>query len=651
MGIDSRNMFESITKKIVKYRYIIALIIFIILVIFKINGSSISQWDNYFHDKIDTQKESLLIGKPRAIRSDEWLVQTPMFMAQVYSKDYYPLYNKNIRSNGENMIIPYYAPVFDLTLIGRPFNWGFILLNKEMGFSWYWNMGIILLFLMSFEMISILTKKDDLLSFLGAVWITFSAPIQWWLSTSVVDIIIYSQLLVVSFYYYMENFKNLKRKVIFALVFTISTIGYILTLYPPIQIPLGLLTLIFLVWILFRNLKIKSFHIQKSDIIIAAIAIIITSVVTVKFILDSKDAIELMMNTAYPGKRFILGGGLKLNYLGLYLISMLLPFKDSKLINSSEVSSFINFIPALIICFALLYKRIDKGVRKLSLALMVYLLFCISWTIIRYPNLFAKVTLFSNVPEQRLTLIIGLIGVYLTIIVFKSIIEREKPFNRILSVTVATIASLFNIFAFKDSGMIDYAGRKYAVIVIVLFFLLNAFFVKGYKKLFSFIMIAIILVSGLCVNPIEKGLGAIYNKKISSEIMNIDKRDSGTWMGINNLVYGDFLMGNGVKTINSVNTYPDLKEWKKLDVNGKYVQSYNRYAHIVISLTNNKTEFQSPQSDVFVLHLNIGDIHKLNVKYILSNEDLSKYNANGSNILFDKIYYNSVDNVYIYRFQ
>jgi hypothetical protein len=651
MGTNFKNMFENITKKIVKYRYIIALIIFIILVIFKINGSSISEWDNYFHDKIDTQKESLLIGKPRSIRSDEWLVQTPMFMAQEYSKDYFPLYNKNIRSNGENMIIPYYAPVFDLTLIGRPFNWGFILLNKEMGFSWYWNMRIILLFLMSFEMISILTKKDNLLSFLGAVWITFSAPVQWWLSTSVVDLIIYSQLLVVSFYYYMENFKNLKRKVIFALVFTISTIGYILTLYPPIQIPLGLLTLIFLVWILFSNLKIKSFHIQKSDILIAAIAIIITSVVTVKFILDSKDAIKLMMNTAYPGKRFILGGGLKLNYLGRYLISMLLPFKDSKLINSSEVSSFINFIPALIICFALLYKRIDKGVRKLSLALMIYLLFCISWTIIRYPNLFAKVTLFSNVPEQRLTLIIGLIGVYLTIIIFKSIIERKKPFNRILSFTVATIASLFNIFAFKDSGMIDYTGRKYAVIVIVLFFLLNAFLVKGYKKLFSFIMIAIILVSGLCVNPIEEGLGAIYNKKISSEIMYIDKRDSGTWMGINNLVYGDFLMANGVKTINSVNTYPDLKEWKKLDVNGKYVQSYNRYAHIVISLTNNKTEFESPQSDVFVLHLNIGDIHKLNVKYILSNEDLSKYNGNSSNILFDKIYYNSVDNVYIYKVQ
>ena len=61
--------------KIIKYRFVIAIILFIGIVSFKLHGSSIGVWDEYVKEKINTTEQSLLLGKNRPIRSDEWLVQ------------------------------------------------------------------------------------------------------------------------------------------------------------------------------------------------------------------------------------------------------------------------------------------------------------------------------------------------------------------------------------------------------------------------------------------------------------------------------------------------------------------------------------------------------------------------------------------------
>lgn len=76
------------------------------------------------------------------------------------------------------MLISYYAPVFDITLIGKPFNWGFVLLGKEHGLSWYWYSKLFLFFLLSFEISMFLTNKDSFISILGAFWITYSPAVM-----------------------------------------------------------------------------------------------------------------------------------------------------------------------------------------------------------------------------------------------------------------------------------------------------------------------------------------------------------------------------------------------------------------------------------------------------------------------------------------
>lgn len=637
---------NQILEKIIKYRYFIAVFIFIFLVIFKIHGSSISMWDNYIKDKQNVNEKTLIMGKERAIRSDEWLVQTPMYLSQSMSKEFYPLYNDNIRSDGQNMLLYGYCPVFDISILGKPFNWGFLFLDKERAFSWYWNLKWIMLFLVSFELCSILTKKDKSLSVLGAVWITFSSPIQWWFSTFVVDLFVYAQLLVVSFYYYINSRKNLKKRILSAIIFTISTMGYVLTLYPPIQVPLGYLVLILMLWILISSIKKHKIKMEKIDIFIIIIYLSINIFNLVNFYLNSKESLNIMMNTVYPGKRFVIGGGLNFKVLFYYLISFFLPFKDSTILNNCEISNFVNFIPAILISYIYMYKKQNKP-KKIITVLFAYLMFCISWLVIQYPKFLAKVTLFSYVTEARLLIVIGITAIYLILIFMKSISEK-KIFGFKCSVILSFIITIVNAYVIYSSFMLKYLKIRYSLFILCLFFILNLLFFTGNKKMWSFIMIVVMIISGILVNPIEKGLGSIYNKKLSKEILKIEnKNPRSNWIALNSGINGQFLIANGVKSINSVHVYPDIYMWEKIDKNKKYKKIYNRYAHITIQLTKQKTEFILDAPDAFTVRLNLNDLEKINVKYILSTENLSKYKS--EKLIFYKIYFNKLDSTYIYR--
>ena len=98
--------------------------------------------------------------------------------------------------------------------------------------------------------------------------------------------------------------------------------------------------------------------------------------------------------------------------------------------------------------------------------------------------------------------------------------------------------------------------------------------------------------------------------------------------------------------MNSVNTYPDLEKWEKLDVNNQYSDIYNRYAHIIIDIQNtNDTSFELLFPDRFTVHINVNDLEKLNITYIATDHNLEKFTNN--NISFREIY--RINNYKIYN--
>ncbi len=78
----TNKLLNVIGEFIYKYRFIIAVLILIIGVLFEISGSSISSWNSILQTEI-TGDVDLLYGTPRSIRSDEWAVFMPMIFPNV----------------------------------------------------------------------------------------------------------------------------------------------------------------------------------------------------------------------------------------------------------------------------------------------------------------------------------------------------------------------------------------------------------------------------------------------------------------------------------------------------------------------------------------------------------------------------------------
>ena len=110
-------------------------------------------------------------------------------------------------------------------------------------------------------------------------------------------------------------------------------------------------------------------------------------------------------------------------------------------------------------------------------------------------------------------------------------------------------------------------------------------------------------------------------------------------------------MANGIKAINAVNFYPDFEKWELIDENHEYSDVYNRYAHIIITLTDQPTTMDnSTAPDMVNLNLNVQDIKKWNVDYIMSTVDYSNL-LDQQNIEYTEVFVDSNNYNRIYKIE
>lgn len=642
------NNKEGITKllnKIINCRFIIAIIAFVLILGLKLHGSSIGMWDTYVSEKIDNSEISILLGENRAIRSDEWSVQAPYYFAQAESESFYPLYNDNIISGGLNMILAYNAPVADITILAKPFNWGFLLLGKEYGLSWYWGFKIIGLLLLAFEVAMILTKKNKILSFVSAFWIAFSPAVQWWFMQHVGDVVFYTLAIITAFYKYFEYRENLKVKIAFAVMLALSAVGFILVLYPAFQVPMAYIILIMISVIYFSYFKRPK--LAKSDYIIIPATMMIIAAMTIHFAINSMDAIKAVFGTVYPGKRICTGGDGEIARLCEYMLNVFIPFKDINNLNNCEVSSFINFFIGSVVVVIVAVKKSIKE-RTMGIALLLAAILQLAWCFVGTPQWLAKLTLLSFVPTFRMITVFNFTAMLLSIwalgIVFDSeIISKRKG----IVISIVTVV-VYGMLIYK-SKYIGYVSGKYYMMLLLLFLVLNLTAFCRYKKLFCITMMAVIILSGATVNPVARGVGAIYNKTLAQTIQNIERDDpEAIWLAEGLDTRGEFIYANGAKTINGTHFYPDKALWSKLEKDADYGNIYNRYAHVHIQLVDNETDFILNYPDDFTIKMNIDELAALGIDYIWTKKELDKL-CIGGKVKFKELYYSSLDGNRVYK--
>lgn len=612
-----------------KYRWYIGIGLLLFVTLFKINGDSMAYYTMTIQgDKVDVLSYPIF-GQIRTIRSDEFLVGNPGILSSAMDVHPFAKYNSVLRGTDTlNIISGVYAGLAMLAY--QPWKLIFTILPLENAFSFYFYFVPVFAFLFCMELFYILSK-NKLVAFTGATMTIFSSYFLWWGFPNY----LLSGTATLVFFYKFINENNLKKQVIFGLLMALNFSIFICNLYPAWQVPVGYVFLVIGIWMIKENLeRIKGQSKVKWFIFFGAIGI--CALLVLSYFISTKEYIQIINQTVYPGKRVEYGSN-EINKLLCYAQSLFFPFKG--MTNNSESSVFFCLFP-LATLLSVYYLIVAKKKDLLSILLLIVEISMIIYTTIGLPPIIAKLLLFTHSTSMRMIDILGFVQVIL-IVRLLSFYKGEKHIKPIVGGIIAVVFACESVLICKYS-FTDYLNKYWMILLFILIFFLSFYLMTNYKekgfKKFAILISVVSICSGICVRPVSIGLSSVYAKPAAQEIQKIVSTDQKSkWVTIGGIETPSFTVMCGAPTINFVNTYPNLKLWHTLDPEKKYEKIYNRYEHVQVLLTHEETSFELIQSDYITLNLSYKDINKANVKYVFTNGDCNIDYDNGY-VEFDKIY-------------
>ncbi len=629
-------MLKSGDFKILIFPSILFLLV-LLFTIFKIHGSSIGVYNQIF-DGADFKDPDLIAGKLRPIRSDEWAVQTPFAISQ--SQNNFSPENKF--TNDQKVYFFTDIPNRDLSTIFKPYNFSFLVMPLENAFAFKWFIRGFLLILASYLLLQKL-YKNYFLSVTGSLIIFFSPFIQWWYSVSAVETVSYG-LFILYFFLQVLEFKTKKSLLVNSVFLIYFLLCFLFILYPPFQISVGLFILFLTIGLIKKTPQILKKD-RLKEITIPFLLIGIFLILTCSYFISvNTQTLNLIRNTEYPGQRQIFWADIPLHdfFAGFFNYKLLENgnIKDGNLVNGSELASFIMLFPFLILFIFLSRTKRDPVINSL----IIFFSICSFWVLLQtqifvsifatlgIPNVgwFLKGTidfiyslfLINLVPQKRLILGIGLANLFL---VFNFLYrDNEKYKIKLRAIPIAILG--FAVFAYTGFSTVKNDSRFFisnteliSGALLVYFLLLLLFF--RFKKTFLIFLLTVLIFSSATVNPLYRGLKVVTESKLSQSLLSYklnypDKK----FINYDNWLLSNYLAANGISVLFGTHFYPQFEIWKEFDPLEKYKKIYNRYAHVEVKETDEKSpDIFLSQADLIKIRIDPCDrrLDKFNVGYVI----------------------------------
>lgn len=644
---DVNRLYDLLYKK----RYYIAVALILFTVVFELNNSSIDLW-NVFYDNKD-QISDVIFGKARWARTDEFQIYTPMLISQSPN---YPYFNEVLRGKKTDVSLIDPQPIKNIISVFRPFLLGFLFLDSAKGLSLFWILRLVFLFLFTFELLLLITDKNKILSFFGTLLIAFSPGIHWWFTISgLIEMIIYGELAILMLNRYMLT-KNFKQKILVLFCMYICTGSFILVLYPAWQVPCIYVFIAIFLWITIKNYT--DFKFNKKDLIPIIIFTVLLLLVFYYMYDKSKETIDIIKNTVYPGNRTSLGGErLTEAYIDCgfwthslrYWGNLFLSVTDNNLsYNHCLYVVFFDFFPiGLILSYIVFF--IDKNKDKLLIFLSVVFIFLSAWMFIGFSQFLADLTMLKTSPAYRTIIIWGFLNV---LILIRALSIMKFKINNLIAIAISLVLAVLSVIANKSVYQEYMDILKLAVIGVLSFPLFYLILKNKINKLFVGIVAILMIISGLAVNPIQRGIAVIDKAPLANAIRNINNEEPGLWLfetgELTNLYVMNYPIMFGAATFNSTNLYPNLEAFKKIDKENKYFDVYNRHCNVAVNLVDNNLKnydkFVLIAQEYIAINMTEEDLIDLNIKYVLTLRNLFDFNSD--KIKFELLYVTSKCAIY-----
>ncbi|MFO1180159.1 hypothetical protein [Ottowia sp.] len=578
---------------------------------------------------VTAESMSPWFGQPQIARSDEWEVLTPLALAQGAHVPRWPVLNRNLGEQGQNMLVMGMTglPVAHLSALAKPATWGHFVLDPRRALAWTWWLPII--------------------GALGALWCLFMrlTGLRWQPAAALAAALVLAPYSVGFSFWpaYLVMFAALGLLALDRLLHASRTAaglawggalgwsaaGYALVLYPAWQISLATLCVpLALAWAWRERTR---WHWRRPQTLGLLAALALAATLLLAWWLDAREAVAAMRETVYPGRRVTeAGGDIDLWFL---LKGWLNPFTlhvDAPMVRSEAASFQFLWLPTLVVVAwrCLRTRRADP----VALALLAFALFALTFQFIGFPRWLARLTWWDSVTSYRVDLALGVAQLLLIGWWLAQDDEFALPTTARRIVAAALALAVLAQATWESAHMpLDIAdGLPRGVLMLAAAAAAGAaaLWVLRHGAAFIALYLGWTLAATLSFNPLGQApAGLTLTEPLRIAGLADDTAHNGPRRGVAVIGQRHWAMtlpAAGVPVVNNVFYYPQPALWARLDPAGRYRGVYNRYHRLLLELAplpgDTSVLIESPRLDEVRLTLDPArfDFRLLGASHVLA---------------------------------
>jgi len=561
---------------------LVAALALLVLVGADINGSSIGRLSTS-----TGSDHALVAGKPRGIRSDEFVLTTPNTIGNVRrglpADTQIGLTTVHLPAEGN------IAPTADWTTVFRPQDWAWFVLPIDRAFAYHWWFPVLLSLVTLTWLTSLLGagRRDSIL--LGVV-ATATPAVAWW-SLEPALFIGYAGAVAGALICALKAKRNL-HTFLWSAATAASAMAFALLLYPPWQVSIAWVTAAVLIGWTVDN------HIGWRRIGLVALGVLpLTALGLGIWYAQSAAAIRASAETIYPGHRIAASGGGVFDWLLSAPANFWVTYSHSYSFsgfgttaaghrvtaNVSEVAgSWFPLAAVAVVAVLVLWSGFGPArtpVRWQGIGLCAVMALLLLWAYVPHLGALGAITLLNRVEGTRVGPALGLAALLLLAVALRpgtSLSRRQIA----IGAAVVLVVSLAQAAAV---GSLPWAGRapNFALVAVAILVVSGLWFLAltRYRTAALGLLAVVALAAVAGVNPIYRGLGPLSNDPVIQAAGPVIGHDRTVVIGPTTL--GALITSTGAEVLSGLTPYPDPTVWSRLGAGQRTTwNNYIKYAWV-----------------------------------------------------------------------
>ena len=528
-------------------------------------------------------------GEDRWVRSDEWELNTPLAISQASHSPPYPVVNKLLGTDGQNMMVIGMTgvPVAHISSLAKPATWGFFLFDLRSALAWYWWFPFFACFAALWLILIRLFELDWRLA--AALSLTASASpysvvFSGWPAYAVffpMAALLASEQIFVQ--------KRIWLAALFGGLLGWSLAGFALVLYPSWQISVAYLTLpLAVAWLWSLRKRLICGLPQAAA---CGIALAVAAAILLPWWLDAHEAVAALRSTIYPGGRSIeAGGDIDPWFLIKGWLSPVTIYGSSELMVPSDAGSFICLLwvalPAVFFRWFKL-RRFDA----VSCTLVAVTLLILIFAFVGFNKHIASVTLLGFTTTYRMDLVLGVAQTFLLGWLMSPIHKAPDSMTAAWKSGFITVALLAVIYAVWLVGKLptvvsQMVSPGFLLLTYITIGVASYGLLIGRHSWVIFAILAWTLSASIPFNPLGLATNRLtVTPSLAEALSAMDpKKEYPNLAIVGERVWAMTMPAAGLHVINTAFYYPQKSIWASLDRDHQHTAVHNRYHRLLLSL-------------------------------------------------------------------